>query len=342
MALPLGADDMDPRIKEYFLRQMDQREAQQSPEYRASLSADRTDAEAGKRQNNLAAILMNSASMAGQIGGRRADSSGMDQYAKAENANIDASMQQVEKPQPLDLRLVDYIKSRKGAEQAATTASAKAVADKDEKDRNYKLDERKVKVSEKLANKKDEAPPKMDIDVKKEIETTALKNANIKSSTNLMKSQLVEFQNAKKKDDKIRIGESMLKSLNSLVGADAVGVEEANRLGDALKFQIGNFTGPGEVVGRDLKGFESQALNLINSADNTSKRNENDIDKLYGRPARHVIADPKPRVDKPDTSGQAIAAPEGKQEVDRFYSKSKNQTKIVYSDGTEQVLDGRQ
>jgi len=63
---------------------------------------------------------------------------------------------------------------------------------------------------------------------------------------------------------KIKAGESLLKVLNSTQGSDAVGAEEAKRLGSLLQFQIGNLFGPGKFIGRDLPGFRDQAATTVN------------------------------------------------------------------------------
>ena len=66
----------------------------------------------------------------------------------------------------------------------------------------------------------------------------------------------------KSEEEKVKVGQGLLKLLNSAEGSDAVGAEEAKRIGDYLEFAMGNFTGPGGMrIGRDLPGFVNQVKN---------------------------------------------------------------------------------
>lgn len=64
-------------------------------------------------------------------------------------------------------------------------------------------------------------------------------------------------------DAAVRHGEGTLKALNSAFGADAVGVEEADRLGGFLQ-QFKMPWKPGKMVGRDLDLFSQQLRNKAN------------------------------------------------------------------------------
>lgn len=140
-----------------------------------------------------------------------------------------------------------------------------------------------------------------------QIKTIATKVGNYKAAASTVKSGLVEFQKAKTKDEKIRIGQGMLKEMNSMVGSDAVGAEEVKRLGNALEYQIANFTGPGPVMGRDLKGFEKQAFSSISHMENAAGLAQNEIDYLYNRAGSQAAQSPvDPNLRSP---GSALAAP---------------------------------
>lgn len=65
-------------------------------------------------------------------------------------------------------------------------------------------------------------------------------------------------------DLKVKAGEGLLKVLNSTQGADAVGMEEARRLGNLLEFKILNLRQPGSVFGRDIELFRDQAALTVN------------------------------------------------------------------------------
>lgn len=63
---------------------------------------------------------------------------------------------------------------------------------------------------------------------------------------------------------KIKAGQALLKTLNSTQGSDAVGVEEARRLGSFLEWTIRPFPESGKKIGRDLPGFRDQAASTVN------------------------------------------------------------------------------
>jgi hypothetical protein len=81
-------------------------------------------------------------------------------------------------------------------------------------------------------------------------------------------------------DQKIKVGQGLYKSLNSAEGADAVGAEEAKRLGSYLEYNIANFTQPGAFIGRDLKGFTGQIENYAKLLGGRIQQNESGINTL--------------------------------------------------------------
>ena len=128
------------------------------------------------------------------------------------------------------------------------------------------------------------------VDVKSEVTALSGKNAGKVSIGNQIESYLTEFRSAETADDKVRIGRQMLKVLNSPEGADAIGVEEAKRLGDALEynlFDVGAGLGmkTGKLHGRDLGGFEKQAQSTLDAIRGSVKANRDEVGRLLGRPA---------------------------------------------------------
>lgn len=75
-------------------------------------------------------------------------------------------------------------------------------------------------------------------------------------------------------EDKIKVGQGILKLLNSAEGADAVGAEEAKRIGSYLEYKIANFTQPGSFIGRDLDKFTDQVRNNANLLGDRIHRND--------------------------------------------------------------------
>lgn len=112
----------------------------------------------------------------------------------------------------------------------------------------------------------------------------AKKQTNIKSINNEIKSALAQLSNPELSEDaKVKIGQGLLKTLNSTQGSDAVGAEESKRLGSFLEYKIANFTGPGSFMGRDMDQFVEQVGLTSNKLDDTMELNNAEIDRLYGR-----------------------------------------------------------
>jgi hypothetical protein len=125
--------------------------------------------------------------------------------------------------------------------------------------------------------------PKLPLDRQKIVEGLATKNAG-KSS---IKNQLDAFMGSwdgLSEDQKIVQGRQLLKTLNSPEGADAIGAEEAKRLGGLLEYKIGNFTDPGSFIGRDLEEFGNQVRNTSRMLGDGISSNQDQIDMNMGRP----------------------------------------------------------
>lgn len=143
----------------------------------------------------------------------------------------------------------------------------------------------------------------------KELATTMGKQSSI---NNLLASMLDEFRNAESDDQKVAVGGRMLKVINSPLGADAIGAEEANRLGSFLEKKFFNFRQPGSVFGRDLDEFETQVAGQVESLNQAISLNQSMIDKLSGREGGASVASQTPKGGpKEDTSGKAFAGPGG-------------------------------
>lgn len=102
-------------------------------------------------------------------------------------------------------------------------------------------------------------------------------------AVNELEAGLKEFQAAKTDNDKQRIGRGMLKVLNSPENPDAIGAEEEKGIGNALRFQKFNVLGPGQFVGTDFPGFETQVQAKIDIMKAAAEKNSKNIDTIYGR-----------------------------------------------------------
>lgn len=115
------------------------------------------------------------------------------------------------------------------------------------------------------------------------IEELAKKNANKISIRNQINAALAGWDKLSP-DQQVATGRQLIKTLNSTEGADAVGAEEAKRLGGKLEFAMGNFFNSNPTqFGRDLPGFKEQAKNVSDNIGTAVKSNQSIIDQSYGR-----------------------------------------------------------
>lgn len=124
---------------------------------------------------------------------------------------------------------------------------------------------------------------KLPIDKKKVVEGLATKNANKTAIKNQIDSVISQWDNLSE-DQKVASGRQLLKTLNSTEGADAIGTEEAKRLGSKLEFAMGNLTNGNPIqFGRDLQGFKEQAMNTSKAIEDAVLSNQKIIDQNMGR-----------------------------------------------------------
>ena len=123
------------------------------------------------------------------------------------------------------------------------------------------------------------------LDQKEKVQVLSKGVANTTQIKNMIGSSLTQLRNPDISDDqKVVIGQEMLKSLNSTLGPDALAAFDMKRLAGFLEFKKGNFTEPGSFIGRDIDMFTEQVENNISRLDETAKSNQAEIDSLMGRP----------------------------------------------------------
>lgn len=162
---------------------------------------------------------------------------------------------------------------------------------------DYRLREREVVAAEKAAGVKrfkDElAGEYLPFEQKKVATDLSGKNANKVAIKNQIDSVVGQWDSLTE-DQKIASGRQLLKTLNSTEGADAIGVEEANRLGSKLEFAMGNLFNSNPVqFGRDLAGFKEQAKNTSKAIGQSIKSNQEIIKGITGRGGSININDQK-------------------------------------------------
>jgi hypothetical protein len=91
-------------------------------------------------------------------------------------------------------------------------------------------------------------------------------------------------------DQKLITARAMIKPLNSLIGSDAVGAEEAKRLAGLLEYRIMNFTEPGPFHGRaPISDFSGQVRNTLRMIGGARADKDEEINRLYGRPEKSTV-----------------------------------------------------
>lgn len=145
---------------------------------------------------------------------------------------------------------------------------------------------RRASAAERAAKSREADLPR---DAAKAVEVLQTNNAKKISIRNQLRGALDQMRNASSEDQKIVIGRQMLKTLNSTEGADAIGVEEANRLGGLLEYQILNIRNPGPMFGRDVKEFERQVEATIRGIDSAVRANEEVIRGYKAKPGDPAI-----------------------------------------------------
>lgn len=154
------------------------------------------------------------------------------------------------------------------------------------------------------------------LDSKKLVETLSSKNASKVSIANQIDSVMSNWDNLSD-EDKVIQGRQLIKTLNSTEGADAVGAEEAKRLGGQLEFALGNFTNSNPTqFGRNLKGFKENALATSAAIKRGVNENKRLIDKELGRQYENVFDISSNQFPKQVRKGNQIATVNDENELE--------------------------
>lgn len=214
------------------------------------------------------------------LGGVKDQNSWGQALQEAQKAGIDVSQM----PPQYDPGFVQNLTAR--------TLSAKDRFDQQFKEKELALKQRELGIKERSARNEAKSGEKLPLDKKKTVETLSTKNANKLAIKNQIDAVLANW-NSMSEDQQVAAGRQLLKTLNSTEGADAIGTEEANRLGSKLEFAMGNFTNSNPTqFGRDLKGFYEQAENTAKGIGTAVSANQRIIDEQMGR--RSAQAPSKP------------------------------------------------
>ncbi len=158
-------------------------------------------------------------------------------------------------PKPITVRHggKDYIDTER-------TAKAQKEAKDDAKwFANHALEERKTSAAESAAGMKNKDADRLPEEQRGVVGDLAKDSAKKMAIANQMKA-LVDTWDKLSDGDKLTQGRAFLKVINSTQGADAIGTDEAKRLGAKLEFALGQgvYDPSRPVLGYDLPGFKEQ------------------------------------------------------------------------------------
>lgn len=169
---------------------------------------------------------------------------------------------------------------------------------------------------------------KLDKDVQTKVDVIARESAKKEVIANKLEAAITKLDDPSlSKDLKITQAEQLLKVLNSQDGQDAVGAEEAKRIGSLLEFKILNFTRPGSVFGRDLDKFRDSVALTVNRLRDEVKSNNGLIDqyKAGGRPEGKQI----PVLNGQKPKAQGAGAPTASDDAKRLLEIQKRKEELL-------------
>lgn len=199
----------------------------------------------------------------------------LQQKAREKNAQRELDTAKYLQDQQYKKELLDQNKELKLEDQAIR---------RDQNKTNAELAKERFEATKAAREEKIRSGGHLELPEKKMVETLATKTANIIPIKNEIDSVTSSWDKMTD-EQRLAIGNGLIKTLNSTQGADAVGVEEAKRLAGKLEYAYGNLTSSNPTqFGRDLPGFLSQIKDTADKVGGTIKRNQKEIDRLMKRP----------------------------------------------------------
>lgn len=206
---------------------------------------------------------------------------------KADNSSYDTMEKQgtdvAEKAMNREALVKKAIEDRRSKEAlAGAMGKMKDRAQSETERHNRAMESLAAKNSEvRLAKNRDaEMLPMEDAELVKDL---AKKNASKIAISNQIDAVIKNWDSLPD-DQKVAQGRQLIKVLNSTEGADAVGTEEAKRLGGKLEFALGNLFNDNPMqFGRDLEGFKEQALGTVAGIRSAIRENQIAQNEAYRR-----------------------------------------------------------
>jgi len=172
------------------------------------------------------------------------------------------------------------------AEKAAQRAEERQISELALSQKKLKLEQDKFLAEMGSSKKQIE---KLPVENKSMVEGLSKDSATKTAIANEIAQAIAQFDDPNvSEQQKIKIGQSLLKVLNSTQGSDAVGAEEARRLGSLLEYQVFNLFQPGPMFGRDLSAFRDQAASTVNRLSGAVEANKNLIRQAMSGQAVNV------------------------------------------------------
>lgn len=149
------------------------------------------------------------------------------------------------------------------------------------------LEAERNKISAQKAAKEGDHLP---LGMKDRVHTLSVKQANRTSMINKLKSSLAELKRLTNPKAKTEYARSLYKLLNSPENPDAVGKEEAERIGSNIEslFRWKDMLNGSNPVGQNFKAFEDTIQSQINAMEGNYKGDQAELDKInreYPAPA---------------------------------------------------------
>lgn len=352
----MASTEQREKLYGYVRDQQRRRARMDDPAYRSSEGADFAEQAETAGDMNLAGVLMDSAAKAGTLNGKQADASPVSKFSAGQNdinnryfENLAKQNDDREKRYGVDAKVYEYLagKEQEGEATASTERrhgetlkNSKEIAEANDK-RARDLKQMEIDAAKGLENSKQKnalalkekevtlglgKKPLDDFDRlpgDKQTLVKDLRNGQAKKMLigNQIESDIENFRKAMRsgrEDDAVALGRKMLKVMNSTEGADAIGSEEAKRLGGFLEYKLANFTSPGKFIGRDLDKFEILANTTSQGIRNAQNKTEAQINQIIGRP-NTAIASTAPVLDESTAislPGETTATAGGPQEPD--------------------------
>jgi hypothetical protein len=235
-------------------------------------------AEETSSQNRFIANMGGAAStLANALTGRQNDLSAFEKMAADAKSPVDRVERQQKSKKESDKLVSNYIAQKyKLASAAKTKAEDRAhQTSRDQANRDFLL--------KRDAAKRAGMPQKLAPEDQAMVSTLSQKTANKISVANQIEAAFKDWERLND-SEKLSRGRSMLKVINSSEGADAIGAEEAKRLGGKLEFALGNLFNSNPVqFGRDLEGFKKDSLGYGEAIRASIDENNKIVQKLTGR-----------------------------------------------------------